>query len=345
MKLRLVHIWMILSLLLAGCSTQSATVPAAVVESSQTAASPTKPVLPVSPSATLVPADTLTPLPTETMAPSATPTLALPTIDPLFATPAATSLAPDYWGGWPIVPAVSARVMEIYRQGILMGNNPYAFSTIGDCQSMPNVFLGIYETDRYNLASFEYLQATIDHFRGSFNRKSAAVKDGMSVASVLSPMWNDPQQCEANETPVECELRVHKPSFMFINLGTNWKNGGPAAYEKYLRQVVQIVIDHGVVPILTTKADNIEGDHSLNVATARVAYDLNIPLMNFWLASNNMDNHGLDASRDNVYLTPDAWDRRNFYALVTLDALWNGLKWIYDPGPNPLLLTPVAPTP
>lgn len=318
------------ALLLAGCA------PAAPAPTAAPAPSQPAPDQPTQPAPQPSPAASATPAPSATPAATATPTLTLPTIDPLRYTPQATRLAPDYWGGWPIVPEVTGRVLEIYRAGVLMGNDPYAFSTIGDCQSMPNVFLGIYETDRYNLGSFDYLQSAIDHYRGSFNRKSAAVKDGMSVASVLSPMWNDPEQCAADETPVGCELRIHRPSVVFINLGTNWKNGGPTAYEKYLRQVVQVVIDHGAIPVLTTKADNIEGDHSLNVATARVAYDLDLPLMNFWLASNDMPNHGLDGSRDNVYLTPDAWDRRNFYALVTLDALWNGLKTVYDPGPSPI---------
>lgn len=317
----------LLALLLAGCTAQTAA-PAAV-DAPAVLTATMAPSLAAAASATPEPTPTVTvtasaePTPTISIPPTATPDPAAPTAEP--------RLAPDYWGGWQIVPAVSARARELYIQGVQRGNNPYAFSTIGDCQSEPNVFLGIYETDRYNLGNFQYLQSTIDHFRGSFSRKSAAVKDGMSVASALAPLWADPQQCEANETPVACELRVHKPVIVFINLGTNW-NGSASAYEKYLRQVVELVMQAGSVPLLTTKADNIEGDNSLNLATARVAYDYDLPLMNFWLASNDMPNHGLDADRDNVYLTPDGWDRRNFYALVALDALWNDFRQIYDPG-------------
>ena len=289
----------------AGCSS-----PAAPQET-QNIASLSLTNTPIPASATPAFTATVTFTPTITLTPSITPTATLvPTATP------DTRLLPDYWGAWQIVPAVSPRALEIYRKGLEMGNNPQAFSTIGDCQSVPDVFMGIYETNRYRLGDYAYLQADIDYYRGSFSRKSAAVKDGMSVASVLSPLWADPEQCQQNETPVDCELRVHKPALMFINLGTNWKNGGPTAYEKYLRQVVQIVIDHGTVPVLTTKADNIEGDHSLNLATARVAYDLDIPLMNFWLASNDLDNHGLDSEREDVYLTPTAWDRRKFTALL-----------------------------
>lgn len=236
-------------------------------------------------------------------------------------------MKPEAWGGWPPVPTVSAHVVDIYRRGQELGNNPRAFSVVGDCQSEPNVFLGIYATDRYWLTDdWAYLQETIDWFAGSFDHTSVSVKDGQSVASALNPMWADPKQCDAGETPLACELRLNKPAFIFINLGTNWKNGGPTAHEKYLREIVQTAIDHGTIPILTTKADNIEGDNSLNAATARVAYDMDVPLMNFWLAASSLENHGLDHEREDVYLTPHAWDLRNFTALMTLDEVWKTLR-------------------
>lgn len=257
---------------------------------------------------------TITSTPTVTVTPGPSPT-------------ATQDARPDpaSWEGWAPVPTVSARAREIYQAGLKLGNNPQAFSTIGDCQSEPEVFLGVYERGGYALGDYKYLQKTIDYFKGSFNRKSAAVKDGMSVASVLNPMWNDPAQCRADEKPIDCELRVHKPALMFVNLGTNWKNGGPTAYEKYLREIVQELVDRGVVPVLTTKADNIEGDNSLNLATARVAHDFDVPLMNWWATAGTLPDHGLDPSRDNVYLTVQGWNLRNFTALLTLDAVRVGL--------------------
>lgn len=282
------------------------------------------PVVTETPAATTAPTATATPVftPTVTLTPTFTPT---PTTPP---TPTAdTRMLPDQWGGWPPVPDVSAHVVDIFRRGQELGNDPHVFSVVGDCQSEPNVFLGIYATDRYWLTDkYAYLQETIDWFAGSFDHYSVSVKDGQSVASALNPLWADPAQCQSGETPLDCELRLHKPAFLFINLGTNWKNGGPTAHEKYLREIVQTAIDHGTVPILTTKADNIEGDNSLNAATARVAYDLDVPLMNFWLAANALENHGLDAEREDVYLTPHAWDLRNFTALMTLDAVWNTIR-------------------
>jgi hypothetical protein len=223
-----------------------------------------------------------------------------------------------------VLPTVSGIALEIYQTGLKQGNDPHVFSSIGDCQSEPEVFLGIYETNRYWLGQgYEYLQLTIDFYRGSFSRKSLAVRDGMSAPSALSPQWADKNACNANENPVQCELRTSKPSIIFINLGTNWKPGASAKrYEEYLRQIVKLAIDNGTLPILSTKADNIEGDHSINRATANVAHDFDIPLWNFWLAAQSLPNGGLDPDRENVYLSfPDGWDRRNFTGLETLDTI------------------------
>jgi hypothetical protein len=256
---------------------------------------------------------TATPIPSETPAPSVTPS---PTLD--------SRPDPTHWSEWPVVPTISGIAKEIYQKGIQKGNDPHIFSAIGDCQSEPDVFLGIYETKRYWLGQgYEYLQDTINFYNGSFSRKSLSVRDGMSAPSALSPQWADKSQCNTNETPVECELRVRKPSIIFINLGTNWKPGASAKrYEQYLRQIVQAVIDHGTLPILSTKADNVEGDQSINRATANVAHDFDIPLWNFWLSAQSLPNGGLDPKRDNIYLSfPDGWDRRNFTALETLDAI------------------------
>lgn len=243
---------------------------------------------------------------------------------------------PREWASWPVVPTVSAKAIEIYREGILQGNRPNVFSTIGDCQSEPPVFLGIYATDRYRLPqNYQHLQQTIDYFHDSFSHPSQAVKNGLSAPSALSPLWADQKICQDNESPVACELRLRRPSIVFINLGTNWKPEASAErYAGYLRQVVELVIANGSLPILSTKADNVEGDHSINRATAQVAYDYDIPLWNFWRAADDLPNHGLDADRENVYLTPLGWDRRNFTALLVLDAVWQAVKGEESLQPN-----------
>jgi hypothetical protein len=148
----------------------------------------------------------------------------------------------------------------------------------------------------------------------------------MSAPTALSALWADKDACHPDEGPVACELRVRKPSIMFINLGTNWLPGASAEiYGNYLRQIVELVIANGTLPVLATKADNVEGGHGINKVTAQIAHDYDIPLMNIWAAAQQLPNGGLDPSRNNVYLSTQGWDRRNFTALEALDAVRRAL--------------------
>ena len=75
--------------------------------------------------------------------------------------------------------------------------------------------------------------------------------------------------------------------------------------------------------ILSTKGDNQEGDNSINLSIVRLAYEYDIPLWNFWAAIRDLPNHGLDEDPvDSNYLSVDAWNRRSFTGLRTLDRVW-----------------------
>ncbi len=94
-----------------------------------------------------------------------------------------------------------------------------------------------------------------------------------------------------------------------------------------MRRIIEYAIQHGTVPILSTKADNVEGDHSINLATARLAYEYDLPLWNFWLAAQSLPNRGLDPERaDGFHLSQRAWTERSYTALQTVDALWRAVS-------------------
>jgi hypothetical protein len=100
---------------------------------------------------------------------------------------------------------------------------------------------------------------------------------------------------------------------VFISFEVWWEDRTAEEYEKYMRQIIETVIAHGAVPILATKADNVEGDHSINFTTASLAYEYDIPLWNFWLAVQPLPNHGLDTERnDRFHISTDAWNTRFF---------------------------------
>lgn len=323
-------------LVLAGCAPLTAQ-PAAIITPAVSAAPTLVPTLaPTTPLPTQSPVPTLTGTLTPSPVPSATVT------PPPTSTPD-TRLAPEEWQEWPVLPLLSARARALYQAGLRQGNNPRAFSKIGDCQNINSHFLAAFDDPRLHKLGpqFENLRPAIQQFSGMFKRESAAVRNGFNVAAVLSPIQADPAVCKAGETPVTCELRLNQPSFVLISMETWWAKKPAQEYEIYMRQILDLVIAARAVPILATKADNLEGDSSINATLARLAYEYDMPLWNFWKAVQPLPNAGL--TEDSYHLShdsqrpddplfyqrlsePKAWDYgwtvRNVTALQALDAVW-----------------------
>jgi len=285
-------------------------------------------------------------LPTPTPTKKPTPTQFYPTPVPLptttpYARPASDhgeNLPPEKWQNWPVIPVISARARQIYQAGLKAGNDPTRFSKVGDCQNIRQYFLGIYDDpNSFRLGKqYDYLQGTIDHFQGSWHRLSEAVRSGFNVASVLTPLYANPADCKPGEDPLACEVRLWHPSIMIISMET-WTPGRPTTtYEGYLRQIVDYAIAHNILPILATKADNLEGDNSINLAVARVAAAYDIPLWNFWRAVQGLPNKGLTADHfhltnaanqfDNMPAMQNAWPVRNLTALQVIDTVWKAVR-------------------
>ena len=108
---------------------------------------------------------------------------------------------------------------------------------------------------------------------------------------------------------------------VFINLGTNWQPNGDITREDYLREIVELAIDRGVLPILSTKGDNIEGNHKVNEGIAKVASEYDIPLWNFWRSIQYLSGHGIDKDRGGNYLSVAAWNMRSYSGLRMLHAI------------------------
>ena len=258
--------------------------------------------------------------------------------------PAATTTPkpPLEEGAWMDMPAVPTGVSNamrlVYQRGLKLGNDPTHFSVIGDCQNVSSYFLAVFEKPgEFSLGQeYAYLQPTIDYYQGSFSRKSLAVKGGFNVAAILSPLRADPKSCNANESPLDCELRTWKPSIVFVSMETWWSEKPEAEYDKYMRRVIERILESGAVPIIATKADNLEGNNGINATIAQIAYDYDLPLWNFWAAVQPLPNHGL--SSDHFHLTfarnffddpvrmKSAWPWRNLTALQTLDVVHRGLS-------------------
>ncbi|MEX1248963.1 MAG: hypothetical protein WEA61_10830 [Anaerolineales bacterium] len=212
----------------------------------------------------------------------------------------------------------------IYQLGLENGNDPHAFSILGDCQSQPDVFLGPYDNDLAAVTALpDYLQETVQNFSGSFDRYSPAVKDGSTTGALLWGEWNDNKEglCQPGETPLDCELRVHRPSIVIIHIGTHWETRN----YRYLTIIVEKIIEHGAIPMLATKADNRELDERVNEDIAKLAEEFDLPVWNFWATVQHLPDDGL-APDSTWELTEEAQEIHRLSALEALDAVWRAVR-------------------
>lgn len=282
---------------------------------------------------------TSTPVPTRAPVSPTTTDIVLPAATPTYtASPIVLlGLSCEDWQSWPVIPGVSQTAREIYQRGQRTGNDPRAFSKIGDGEISTAWFFTAFDLGEayYDLGPHQNLRPVIDQFRGSFERIGMAARRGFNTLKILDPAMNDPSLCEPDESPLACELRLHQPAFAILSLGTNqvWE---PEEFESGMRQILEILISREVVPILSTKGDNLEGDHRINRTIACLAMEYDLPLWNFWSAIQLLPDRGLQPDLehltyygkndfDDAAAMQSAWTVRNLTALQVLDAVWRGV--------------------
>ncbi len=332
----IVPLMLILSVLLAGCAplpTSGVSAPVIDGPTLPAAASSSKSDLTLPPTA-------LATIPVATMPPGsdsaqATAALAAAATWPPGAMMTPT-LAPDAWKEAPIVPTqISERSRQIYQSGLALGNNPNAFSKVGDCESSTEWYLGDFDKGLYNLGPYTSLEPVIKQYAGSYSRLSLATKPGFTAASLMVPLWSTDKTCGDDEAPLACEYRLNRPSIALITVGTNDIHR-PEKFEANLRRVIDYTIAQGALPVLATKADNLEKNGSINATIAQLAYEYELPLWNFWLAVQPLYHGGLQEDGAHLTWNPNdfsnpnnlkqAWPVRNLTALQVLDAVWRGLN-------------------
>jgi hypothetical protein len=278
--------------------------------------------------ATQIPSQPLT-IPANTSPPAIVQTI---TASP----PPLQKISCDDWQLWPVIPQVSNTARELYQLGQVGGNNPLAFSKIGDGEISTEWFFTSFDLgdDYYDLGPYQNLNSVIEHFSGSFGRIGMAARRGFNTDRILDPALSDSTLCESGESPLTCELHLHQPAFAILSLGTNqvWQ---PDEFEKGMRQILDLLLSHRVVPILSTKGDNLEGDHRINRTIACLAQEYDVPLWNFWVAIQSLPNHGIQADLEHLtygitdfgdaHAMQSAWTVRNLTGLQTLDAVWRGV--------------------
>jgi hypothetical protein len=158
---------------------------------------------------------------------------------------------------------------------------------------------------------------------------------------VINPGANFvPGMCSANERPIECEYRLVKPSVALIMIGTNdVRYTSAAEYQAQMRLIIQISLDRGVIPVLSTipplhRDWAVSRVEVLNGIIVGLAREYDIPLWDYWSALQGLPNDGLstDGVHPSVYTGHAAdfsqdyiqagYTVRNLLALEALDAVW-----------------------
>jgi hypothetical protein len=255
---------------------------------------------------------------------------------------------------YPILPEITDHAREIYARGVANGGNPQVFSKVGDCMTWSAYFMAPFGQDSYDLGEHEDLQLTIEYFGGvpireredwtydSFANPSIAAASGFNTASVLDSIWSNPEWCNADESPLVCEYRLSNPVFSIIMFGTNDVFFIDAiSFDYYVRTIVLETINADIVPILNTfptRPEFPEQSILYNQIIINIAADYDLPLVNLWLAIEDLPNMGVDEVEPIHLSIPEdertadfndeqleyGYTVRNLLTLQTLDILRQG---------------------
>jgi len=295
------------------------------------------------PSATLPPALVNTSAPPATLEPtqpftstSEPPTAELPTTTP-----------PEPPPPYPYITGFTPRCQEIFRAGAALGNQANVFSKVGDSITATSWFLIPVGQGQYNLQEHTDLAPVIAYFsqpliggENPFSRASLAAHGNWRSVSVLEPANNKSSFCWPNEMPLVCEYRAARPAVALIMLGTNDVGYTPLAnYENIMRQIIEISIQRGVIPIVSTipYLDRPGADvDAYNRVIKNLAAEQQVPLWDYYAAIKSLPNRGMagDGVHPSLSLAEAAADFsaanlgqfgatvRNYTALQALDAVW-----------------------
>lgn len=246
-----------------------------------------------------------------------------------------------------VVSGITGTARQIYVRGQSLGNRANVFSKVGDSITATPYMFGPIGWNDYNLGEHSYLQPVIQYFQNanardgnSFVNGSYAAQPGWSTPVVLNAEYADKGACLPDEVPLVCEYRIVKPSIALIMLGTNDIDYMPGdLYRYHLQRIVEISIDHGVIPVLSTIPERVNHDvGGFNAIIIETAWAYDVPVWDLWRALLPLPNQG--RADDGIHLSsppPGTYGLaadfrpehmaygyvvRNFTALQVLDAVW-----------------------
>lgn len=206
----------------------------------------------------------------------------------------------------PLISSVSPTMQLVYRRGRSLGNQSDVVTKIGDSVTADPIYLAPMNRDDNELGPYDYLQDTLNYFGENMANSSIAARISLTTYGVFDPMLADGDQCEANESPLDCEYRVRKPSVAFIMFGANdVRHIDVERFDEQMRLIVDETLAHGIIPVMSTFSYDPNAGYwdqalDFNLAVVEIANDYDIPLVNLWAAARSLPEYGLDG--DDVHM-------------------------------------------
>ena len=211
-----------------------------------------------------------------------------------------------------VITNITAQAQRIFDRGITVGNRANVFSKIGDSLTVATWAFYPIGWGQYQLSSYAYLQPAIEYFSAepvgegnSFSNVPLAADNQWTTADLLDPAQGNPEICGVNETPLDCEFRIVRPSIALILIGTNdvgLMDG--ETYRENLENVLDKTIARSVLPVLSTLPRRSGYDAQIaefNDIIRTTAQQYQIPIWEFYDALETKPNSGLEA--DGVHLS------------------------------------------
>ncbi len=238
----------------------------------------------------------------------------------------------------PGLPTITPAMRQMYQRAVRAGRQPNMISVVGDCNVEHPVLFGRIAAGAFDYYTSPRLRQVAQRFMPAFQRLSLATSGSFNAAMPFDSTWSDPKSCNSDEGPLPCELRNSNASILLVAIGTGdtflWRD-----FEKNYSAIIEYALSSNVVPMLMTKADELESRQGgappdyINNAIRRLGARYGVPVIDFARAARLLPNNGLATERNDDLKSVDPFhvnghgaDARIWMLLQTLANLTDGVN-------------------
>ncbi len=222
---------------------------------------------------------------------------------------------------------ITKSMKALWQNNVKAGRRADMFTVVGDCNSEPSAYVWRLSAGSFDVSRRPELKRATEQFMWAFTRDSSAAFSGFNTTSMFDPQWSNPRLCNTDEGLLVCEVRRSNASIAFVALGTGdqfvWQD-----FEKNYRRIVDYLLENKVVPVLVTKADDLEAQQGgatpgfINDTIRKLGAEYGVPVMDFHAATRTLPDFGMRwEGNENFHMSPEGSDLRIVLTLQTLTAL------------------------